>query len=50
MGVEYLPQFQLVTNVMNTEYGENHNNNIHEKTLFTDLVVILAYDRCNNRS
>ena len=25
MGVEYLPQFQLVTNVMNTEYGENHN-------------------------
>ena len=25
MGVEYLPQFQLVTNVMNTEYRENHN-------------------------
>ena len=25
MGVEYLPQFQSVTNVMNTEYGENNN-------------------------
>ena len=25
MGVEYLPQFQSVTNVMNTEYGENDN-------------------------
>ena len=31
MGVEYLPQFQSVTNVMNTEYGEN--NNIREKKL-----------------
>ena len=53
MGVEYLPQFQSVTNVMNTEYGENNNllTFMKEKTLFTDLVVIvLAYDRCNNRS
>ena len=25
MGVEYLPQFQSVTNVMNTEFGENNN-------------------------
>ena len=52
MGVVYLPQFQLVTNVMNTEYGENHNllTFMKKKTLFTDLVVILAYDRCNNRS
>ena len=25
MGVEYLPQFQSATNVMNTEYGENNN-------------------------
>ena len=33
MGVEYLPQFQLVTNVMNTEYGENHNLLTFMKTL-----------------
>ena len=52
MGVEYLPQFQSVTNVMNAEYGENNNLlTFMKKTLFTDLVVIvLAYDRCNNRS
>ena len=52
MGVEYLPQFQSVTNVMNTKYGENNNLlTFMKKTLFTDLVVIvLAYDRCNNRS
>ena len=52
MGVEYLPQFQSVTNVMNTEYGENNNLlKFVKKTFFTDLVVIvLAYDRYNNRS
>ena len=52
MGVEYLPQFQSVTNVMNTEYGENNNLlTFMKKILFTDLVVIvLAYDRCNNIS
>ena len=52
MGVEYLPQFQSVTNVMNTEYGENNNLlTFVKKNFFTDLVVIvLAYDRCNNRS
>ena len=42
MGVEYLPQFQSVTNVMNTEYGENNNLlTFMKKKLFTDLVVIV---------